>query len=150
MSNVGNSTKRLVKSGIKAAYDPIGGTKDSLKVLKDDWSDATGKTAAKERQKEADAESARLREIQFAEMGKLNDEENRRIKKLLLGGRYGTRGYTNSPLFRQAASARSAAPVMSAAGGSSGAAGAAAMRAGGMSATAAAGRLGQFRAMVQG
>jgi hypothetical protein len=100
MSDVGKSTKRLVKSGLKAAYDPVGGTKDSFAVLKDDWGDVTGKTAAKARQKKADEEAAQLRAEQAKQLAELNSLENDRIKKLLYSGRVGLRGYRGGPLFR--------------------------------------------------
>jgi len=41
---------------------------------------------------------------QQEELANLNDEENARIKKMLVGGRYGLRGYRGSPLFRMAPS----------------------------------------------
>jgi hypothetical protein len=41
-----------------------------------------------------------LRRRQTEELGKISDEENRRIKGLLVSGRFGTRGYRGSPLFR--------------------------------------------------
>ena len=41
-----------------------------------------------------------LRRRQAEDLGRISDEENRRIKGMLISGRYGTRGYRGSPLFR--------------------------------------------------
>lgn len=50
--------------------------------------------------KEEKKQQVELRRRQTDELGKISDEENRRIKSMLLGGRYGTRGYRGAPMFR--------------------------------------------------
>ena len=64
-----------------------------------DESVATQDAAKSEKQTAARLE-AELRKRQTIERGQSADEENRRIKGMLVGGRYGTRGYRGSPLFR--------------------------------------------------
>lgn len=80
------------------------------------------------KKEKADAEAVRIE--QKTQLAELDDEENRRIKKLLSGAR-GTRGYRGGPMFRGRPSDTAGPRV--AAGGSSAAPGAANMRAGGRS-----------------
>jgi hypothetical protein len=90
--------------------------------------------AAEKAAKGAEASAEALRRRQMEDMAKLDDEENNRIKKLLVAGRNGVRGYRGGPMFRARPSnsaTRGTAP-RSAAGAGSAAPGAAAMRAGGM------------------
>lgn len=71
---------------------------------------------AKSAAKSAEADAARMRQIQFQEMADLNDEENRRIKKMLMGA-FGTRMYRGAPLTRAAASNTRGGPLALAAAG---------------------------------
>jgi hypothetical protein len=86
--------------------------------------------AAEKAAKGAEASAEALRRRQMEDMAKLDDEENNRIKKLLVAGRNGVRGYRAGPMFR--ARPTNAAGARNAAGAGSAAPGAAAMRAGGM------------------
>jgi hypothetical protein len=92
---------------------------------------------AKADKKTAEQLAAEARAAQATQIAELDDEENRRIKKLLTGSR-GMRGYRGGSMFRQAPS--NSAGARSAAGSGSASPGAAAMRAGG-----ARGGLGSFR-----
>jgi hypothetical protein len=61
--------------------------------------------AAAAAEKQAKSDQALQQQIlarQQEDLANLNDQENSRIKKMLVGGRYGTRGYRGSPLFRLA------------------------------------------------
>ncbi|MCE5292976.1 MAG: hypothetical protein LLG14_27590 [Nocardiaceae bacterium] len=99
-------------------------------------STGTIKNAGLIRQAEKDKETAEelaaeQRAQQKTALAELDDEENRRIKKLITGSR-GTRNYRGGPMFRARASdtAGRSAP-RTAAGGSSSAASAPALRSGG-------------------
>lgn len=74
------------------------------------------------------AEETRAR--QATDLANLDDEENRRIKKLLSGSR-GTRNYRGGPMFRGRATNTSGGSARSAAGGTSSSANAGAYRSGG-------------------
>lgn len=82
--------------------------------------------------KGAEAGAEALRRRQMEDIAALDEEENNRLKKLLVAGRNGTRGYRGGPMFRARPSNSAARSSMrSAAGGGSAAPGAAAMRDGG-------------------
>ncbi len=87
--------------------------------------------------KSAEAGAEALRRRQMEDLAKLDEEENDRIKKLLVAGRNGTRGYRGGPMFRARpsnsagrSSAGNTAP-RAPAGGASASPNAPAMRAGG-------------------
>jgi hypothetical protein len=64
---------------------------------------ADAKKEAKKAAKNAEELAAEQRAMQMEQLAKLDEEENRRIKKILVGGRYGARAYRGSPLARAAA-----------------------------------------------
>lgn len=109
----------------------------STKVIKNADAIAAAEKGAKNDKAIQDAILARQQE----DLANLNNEENLRIKKMLLGGRYGVRGYRGSPLFRMA-------PGNSAgrggAGGSAGGGGGGGTAASGAGAQASFGRIGGF------
>ncbi len=87
--------------------------------------------------KEAGINAEVMRRRQMEDLAKLDEEENDRIKKLLVAGRNGTRGYRGGPMFRARpsnsagrSSAGNTAPRAPAGGGSA-SPNAPAMRAGG-------------------
>jgi hypothetical protein len=95
------SVKKSLKAGVKAAYDPVGGTKDSIDIAK---RDITHKPNIDTSAQDAILEQQRLAQA------KLDDEENRRRKKLLAAAQ-GSRAYRGSPLFRAAPSNTAGAAV---------------------------------------
>jgi hypothetical protein len=64
---------------------------------------ADAKKEAKKAAKNAEELAAEQRAMQMEQLAQLDEEENRRIKKILVGGRYGARAYRGSPLARAAA-----------------------------------------------
>jgi hypothetical protein len=65
-------------------------------------SQADAKNDAKKAAKNADELAQEQRSMQLEQLAQLDEEENRRIKKILVGGRYGARAYRGSPLMRAA------------------------------------------------
>lgn len=112
------STDKLLKGGLQASVNPIKGTKTSLSAAKTDYGDFSGKTRAKKAAKDAAAIAEEQRAEQRTQLAKLDDEENRRIKKILAGGR-GTRSYRGGPMFRTRAGDRAGSPRTAAGTGSS-------------------------------
>lgn len=81
------------------------------------------------KKEKAEAEAVRIE--QKTQLAELDDEENRRIKKMLSGGR-GTRGYRGGPMFRARPSNTAGGRVVaSAASGANASAAASALRSGG-------------------
>lgn len=80
--------------------------------------------------KTAEDLAAEQRAQQKTALAELDDEENRRIKKILSGSR-GTRNYRGGPMFRGRATNSAAGAARTAAGGASSAASAPALRSGG-------------------
>jgi hypothetical protein len=69
---------------------------------------ADAKHEAKKAAKNAEELAAEQRAMQMEQLANLDEEENRRIKKILVGGRYGARAYRGSPLARAAVGASGA------------------------------------------
>ncbi len=124
-------TKLLIKAVGRDTYDKMhpGGTWSTKEAAKM----ASVEAAAKE----AGINAEVMRRRQMEDLAKLDQEENDRIKKLLVAGRNGARGYRGGPMFRARpsnaagrSSATSAAPRAPAGGGSASPS-APAMRAGG-------------------
>lgn len=86
------SVKKSLKAGVKAAYDPIGGTKDSIAIAKRD--------SIHKPNIDTSAQDALL-EQQRLEQADLDSEENRRRKRLLSAAT-GMRAFAGSPMFRAA------------------------------------------------
>jgi hypothetical protein len=99
--------KKLLGKKLSDQLHPLGTANEKMVTEAKD-----AKTSAKE----AAALQEQLAKQQANELANLNDEENRRIKKLIMGGR-GTRGYRGSPLLR-AAPGNSAGRAASAGGAS--------------------------------
>lgn len=125
------SADKIIRGGLQAAVNPIKGTKTSLEGHKDAWGDITGKTKQKAAAKDAAAIAAEQRALQMQQLAELDDEENRRIKKLISGAR-GTRNYKGGPMFRSRSGNSAGGSASSAAGAGSSSPNSAAFRSGGM------------------
>lgn len=128
---MGDSLHKIGRGGVRAAVDPIGGTKQSLEGHKEGLDDISGKTRARKEAQSAKEIAEEQRAMQRTALAQLDQEENRRIKKILAGGR-GTRSYRGGPMFRTRAGDRAGGGgLRTAAGTGSAALNAEAMREGG-------------------
>jgi hypothetical protein len=85
------NAKKLVGSGVKAAYDPVGGTKDTIAV-------ATRDLKHKKPKIDTTAQDEAMEQAKLAQ-AKLDEEENRRRKRLF-GAASGARAFKGSAMFR--------------------------------------------------
>lgn len=135
----GKFSRKLTRVG-----DPLGTIDKSLKAVKANPNDPLNLAHEKQMKdaeteaKDAEALAEEARQQQMVDSAELDDEENRRIKKLLSGSR-GARGYRGGSMFRGRPS-NTAARSAASAGGAGGSPGASQMRSGGR-----AGGLGSFR-----